>query len=574
MEETPSPLPPRGVIGSLAALFGRGRSRSVCVQKPTASRPSNFARTSSYEGNAFDSPLQEAIGLLEEVQQRLAKKSPVEAELIGCALGCLHERDLLGAKTIQQMNDAAGGPRVDAQLEDWLDAMQWLQKADGDEADEAPFGLSKRDATTGCGDSSAALTTTETAALNEEGSAAALAMPQCINPKVSTLLLSGAEARVAQLLEHELCTWEFDALELDELTGGHALQAIGWAICSRSGLTSALSVSAETLQRFLARAEEGYRPLAYHNAAHAACVTHGVYFLLTQTAELRGLVANPVELFSAIFAALTHDLGHTGHNNAFHVATGSELAVLYSDQSVLEMHHLASAFKLLQEPEAALLANLSSEARREVRARAIGMGTPAPTPPRPGSKPARLPPLVFDRRLCGVAHMRPMRLVSLLTARLAPNSARDRPSIQLPHHQRLQANVGRQAGRRDGATLEVQRRRARLALHPSVGHHDRRPSVVHPTWVCACGVRSGGELLGSGEAAGAQDGHQGVRHRQRDKGAGLLPWMDEARDRRVLPPGRPRSETRAAGDAFHGSHDSQYPQAADWLLQLRRQAHV
>ena len=197
MEETPSPLPPRGVIGSLAALFGRGRSRSVCVQKPTASRPSNFARTSSYEGNAFDSPLQEAIGLLEEVQQRLAKKSPVEAELIGCALGCLHERDLLGAKTIQQMNDAAGGPRVDAQLEDWLDAMQWLQKADGDEADEAPFGLSKRDATTGCGDSSAALTTTETAALNEEGSAAALAMPQCINPKVSTLLLSGAEARVA-----------------------------------------------------------------------------------------------------------------------------------------------------------------------------------------------------------------------------------------------------------------------------------------------------------------------------------------------------------------------------------------
>ena len=33
-------------------------------------------------------------------------------------------------------------------------------------------------------------------------------------------------------------------------------------------------------------------------------------------------------------AAIVHDLGHTGHNNAFHVATHSELAILYSDQSV------------------------------------------------------------------------------------------------------------------------------------------------------------------------------------------------------------------------------------------------
>ena len=53
----------------------------------------------------------------------------------------------------------------------------------------------------------------------------------------------------------------------------------------------------------------------------------------------------------ATLAALCHDLGHTGHNNAFHVATSSDLAILYSDQSVLEMHHLASTFKLLQEKD-------------------------------------------------------------------------------------------------------------------------------------------------------------------------------------------------------------------------------
>ena len=36
----------------------------------------------------------------------------------------------------------------------------------------------------------------------------------------------------------------------------------------------------------------------------------------------------------------------------------SELAILYSDQSVLEMHHLASAFQLMQRPECGMLASL------------------------------------------------------------------------------------------------------------------------------------------------------------------------------------------------------------------------
>ena len=33
-----------------------------------------------------------------------------------------------------------------------------------------------------------------------------------------------------------------------------------------------------------------------------------------------------------VLAALVHDVNHSGHNNAFHVASSSELALLYSDQ--------------------------------------------------------------------------------------------------------------------------------------------------------------------------------------------------------------------------------------------------
>jgi cAMP-specific phosphodiesterase 4 len=45
-----------------------------------------------------------------------------------------------------------------------------------------------------------------------------------------------------------------------------------------------------------------------------------------------------------------HDLGHPGRNNAFQVATESELALLYNDKSVLEMMHISKAFQLLKEP--------------------------------------------------------------------------------------------------------------------------------------------------------------------------------------------------------------------------------
>ena len=51
----------------------------------------------------------------------------------------------------------------------------------------------------------------------------------------------------------------------------------------------------------------------------------------------------------------------------------SELAILYSDQSVLEMHHLASAFQLMQRPECGMLASLGDEHRKEVRTRLVAM---------------------------------------------------------------------------------------------------------------------------------------------------------------------------------------------------------
>jgi len=49
------------------------------------------------------------------------------------------------------------------------------------------------------------------------------------------------------------------------------------------------------------------------------------------------------------------------------IDTASELALMYNDESVLENHHLAVAFKLLQSPHSDIFANLSRQSRLLLR---------------------------------------------------------------------------------------------------------------------------------------------------------------------------------------------------------------
>lgn len=53
----------------------------------------------------------------------------------------------------------------------------------------------------------------------------------------------------------------------------------------------------------------------------------------------------------------------------------SELALMYNDESVLENHHLAVGFKLLQEENCDIFQNLSKKQRQSLRKMAIDMVT-------------------------------------------------------------------------------------------------------------------------------------------------------------------------------------------------------
>lgn len=53
------------------------------------------------------------------------------------------------------------------------------------------------------------------------------------------------------------------------------------------------------------------------------------------------------DLLIFLISALGHDANHRGYNNAFEVASKSELAVKYQEDSVLEKHHAATTVEIL-----------------------------------------------------------------------------------------------------------------------------------------------------------------------------------------------------------------------------------
>uniref|UniRef100_A0A3B4A1H0 3',5'-cyclic-AMP phosphodiesterase n=1 Tax=Periophthalmus magnuspinnatus TaxID=409849 RepID=A0A3B4A1H0_9GOBI len=84
-------------------------------------------------------------------------------------------------------------------------------------------------------------------------------------------------------------------------------------------------------------------------------------------------VFTDLEILAAIFAAAIHDVDHPGVSNQFLINTNSELALMYNDESVLENHHLAVGFKLLQEDNCDIFQNLTKKQRQTLRRMVIDM---------------------------------------------------------------------------------------------------------------------------------------------------------------------------------------------------------
>jgi hypothetical protein len=54
------------------------------------------------------------------------------------------------------------------------------------------------------------------------------------------------------------------------------------------------------------------------------------------------------DIFNTLLSGAAHDMDHPGNNNWLEIKSRSKLATLYNDVSVLENHHAASFFFLVE----------------------------------------------------------------------------------------------------------------------------------------------------------------------------------------------------------------------------------
>ena len=162
-------------------------------------------------------------------------------------------------------------------------------------------------------------------------------------PWLSTLL---NDTRVARMLELSEDWKAFDVFELCEATGNRPIVVGGMHILQRHGILDKLGVKAATMANYLDALERGYvGSNPFHNNVHAADVMFTLNYFLGR--PLFREMVGPLDKFGALLAALAHDFAHPGVSNAFLMTTRSEEAVLYNDQSVLEMFHAAGSWRLL-----------------------------------------------------------------------------------------------------------------------------------------------------------------------------------------------------------------------------------
>lgn len=198
--------------------------------------------------NIYDSPLQEASHLMRELAISLeAAKDEKRLAVAKRVIVLLQDPNILGHKLGNVLTeDHLNAEGIGSSIKEWLGGMRT--------ATPPSHTLPARGKT-------------EPAKSRDWFG---LAIPPEISP--------ADEAAVATMLEHGVGDWfapGFDSNELDRLTGGNALLALGLALHARHGWESTLGVPPATMETFLRTMQASYKPVAYHNSRHASGVAHG-----------------------------------------------------------------------------------------------------------------------------------------------------------------------------------------------------------------------------------------------------------------------------------------------------------
>nr|CCA14186.1 3'5'cyclic nucleotide phosphodiesterase putative [Albugo laibachii Nc14] len=137
-------------------------------------------------------------------------------------------------------------------------------------------------------------------------------------------------------------------------------------MCMVVQMDQKLRIDSDTIWNFIYAVKTHYHPNPYHSFLHAVGVLHATYMILTTTQAPKLLTS--LDIVGCLIAALCHDIDHPGHSNSYEIMAGTHLAMLYSDNSVLEHHHAFTTFHLLtKKEEVNVLKNLDPTEYRYIR---------------------------------------------------------------------------------------------------------------------------------------------------------------------------------------------------------------
>eukprot|EP00474_Spongospora_subterranea_P003822 CRZ04280.1 hypothetical protein [Spongospora subterranea] len=151
---------------------------------------------------------------------------------------------------------------------------------------------------------------------------------------------------IAYTISEKLINSEsLDVLEYDQ----QQLVQISLQIFDIAGVLSPYNINPTLMLGLLESIAQKYCSCnPFHNFSHGVDVLHSCHIILLRT-DLDATMSAWQKL-GLLLAAIGHDIDHPGTNNAFQVNTGTPLAMLYNDQSVLENHHAATLYKIISDP--------------------------------------------------------------------------------------------------------------------------------------------------------------------------------------------------------------------------------
>ena len=147
--------------------------------------------------------------------------------------------------------------------------------------------------------------------------------------------------------------WNLNAFEVVEPLKSIRLMFLDF------NLLSHFKIQSSTFHCFLVKVQENYLNNPFHNFYHGFTVLHSSYMLMSIPKICE--IFNTQEILSVLIAALCHDLGHRGFTNSYENYSLSDISLRYNDKSVLENHHTALTFKILQEADSNILCNVPRE---------------------------------------------------------------------------------------------------------------------------------------------------------------------------------------------------------------------